>query len=299
MKKSICFLALLLVCFVMMSCNQDNGCNNSYAATQQYDLHEFFENHLKTNGIEGDIWSFTPNDYQKNDNKQAFALVGNEQTSELWYTDGTTTECLLSKITVDGLPTVVETSSKPIYIIDIKDGEQNKSYAYIVTEGKPLSLVGSGEKLTHMGNDDFCTFVLCDDHKLSDGQQAGETRKKYYLYFDGTGFKEYGGIYITKDEFLRLNKSDAILNNISDCGYTVTNIIWRDNGIININCEKQTEEVTVYENLTVKVIKNNCICIPSGQAQDADYVGRSTYSGIYKIAAFPDIATYPESFKSE
>lgn len=59
-------------------------------------------------------------------------------------------------------------------------------------------------------------------------------------------------------------------------------------------CEKQSGETTIYENLTIKVVKNNCICIPSGRAQDADYVGRSTYSGVYKTAAFPDIATYPE-----
>lgn len=298
MKKSICVLVLLF-CLVMVSCGQDNRCNNSSTPTQQSDLRELFKSHLENNGIEGELWSFTSNDYQKNNKKQAFALVGNEQSSELWYTDDTTTECLLSGIIVEGLPTVIETSSKPIYIIDIKDGEQNKSYAYIVVEGKALSLVGSGEKLTHMGNDDFCTIVSCEDHKLSDSQLTGKTHKKYYLYFDGTGLKEYGGVYITKDEFLRLNKSDTILNNISDCGYTVTDIIWRDNGIININCEKQTEKVTVYENLTIKVIKNNSICIPSGQAQDADYVGRSTYSGSYKTAAFPDIATYPEGFKTE
>lgn len=295
----------LLICTVsctsvLSACSGEDISNNAAPDAPQYTLIESFELYLQSNDIPGNVLYFTADHYNSDDKTQAFAFVGSDGTGDLWYTDSKTTERLAESITAAEAPTVVATSSKPLYIIDgtTADGV-TQSYAYIVLDGKPIRLDRSGEDLTSMGGDDFCTIVSRADRKLSSGELTGESYKKYYLYFDGNALKEYGGIFISETEFLRLGKSDTILAGIAECGYTVTEIIYRANGLININCEKTADNETVYENLTVKVIGNNCICIPSGQAQDADYVGRSTYGGKYELAAFPEGAVYPDGFKAE
>lgn len=287
------------VCLSFSSCTVEKTDINATASTRQYSLSEAFSIYLEENHISGEVLYFTADCYNGTDETQAFAFVGNEVTGDLWFTDGWSCKKLLHGISIVKAPTVVATASKPIYIINGTIDSKARPYAYVVNESNPTILTGYGEDLTHMGGDEFCTIVTETDRKMSEGQIIGESQKKYYLYFDGTVLREYGGIQISEAEFLQLNKSEAILNGIKECGYAITELIYRANGIININCKKMTADGIAYENLTVKVIKNACVCIPSGQAQDADYVGRSTYSGSYKTAAFPDIATYPESFKPE
>lgn len=294
-----CLSVILVICLLTLSaCSVKEVNNVVVSGTVQYTLRERFDMNLNASGDTGEVVHFTAERFNGDEQTQAFAVVNVGSACDLWYTDSETSVKLVESVAISIAPTVVITSAKAMYIVDVTSSDgATRSYAYIVIDGCPVRLDGAGEDLTSMGGDDFFTNVSAVDRKLSDGTLNGESKKKYYLYFDGTALKEYGGIKITKTEFLQLNKSDAILSGIEECGYTVTDIIYRANGLININCEKTVSGETVYDNLTVKVLGKNAICLPSGLNQGGDYVGRSTYGGIYELSAFHDIATYPKEFE--
>ncbi len=299
MKKCnrLFLLSLAIFGFMISACADNEIQPTGNTSTVQYTAKDGFLEYLKDREIDSDLLYFTSDRFDTTNEMQSFAIVGSNNNSELMYTDGKEVSILKKGLILKNAPTVALTSTKPLYLLSCVDiSGKAVSYAYTVADGQPVELIGAGEELMSMGNDDFCTTVSQNDRYAVDGYIDGRSQKRYYLYFDGEKFREYGGIAITEPEFAKLNKSETVLNSIRECGYTVNGLIYRANGIVNINCEKTVGNRTEYENLTVKIIKNTCICIPSGNSQEADYVGRSTYGGSYKTAAFPEIATYPEKF---
>lgn len=168
MKKQFYILLMCLsLCILTISGCSDNSINaNTESKPLQLTLSEAFEQYLSSNNISGEILYFTSNSYTGGEEMQAFTLVGTNEAADLWYTDAKITEKLVSQITISEAPTVVTTSSKPIYIVDvISEGNVKQSYAYVVIDGKPLRLSGHGEDLTSMGGDDFFTVVSTTDQK--------------------------------------------------------------------------------------------------------------------------------------
>lgn len=129
--------------------------------------------------------------------------------------------------------------------------------------------------------------------KKSDMQKGnysgtGSTRKMYYHYWDsdkGT-LKEYGAIPITEQQFLEFKDADKILNSITDG--KVYNILYRKNGLININIYKETNNDSYeFKNLTV-AYEDDTVTVPKTISYE---------DGLYLEALNPDNAVYPE-FKS-
>jgi hypothetical protein len=69
--------------------------------------------------------------------------------------------------------------------------------------------------------------------------------EEYYGY--DTPFAEYGGIDFPIEDFRKMKGGAAILDEIEDSGGTVLNILYRDNGIININYKKLLEAEEGYD----------------------------------------------------
>jgi hypothetical protein len=74
--------------------------------------------------------------------------------------------------------------------------------------------------------------------------------KTYWFYYDGLEFYEYGGIDMPLDYFMKLKGSDKVIEEIAVQGGEITNILYRDNGIINVNyrVESDTPEFYFYYN---------------------------------------------------
>jgi len=300
MKKICCLLLLFVFVFVfaITACSEKLVNADAASGTVQYTLREYFEMQISERGDSGEVAYFTTGQYSGDEHAQVFALVKNEGICDLWYADSSTVVKLVDNISVVDVPTVVTMSAKQMYIVDGTDANGvAKSYAYIVVDSKPVWMGNVGENLTSMGGDNFFTIVPSGDRKLSQGMLSGQSTRKYYLYFDGDSLREYGGVEISESEFLKLNKSDVVIKNIKECGYSVVGIIYRGNDLININCEKADNGEITYENLTVKMLGKNVVCLPSGLNQDADYVVRSSFGGRYDLAAFSDIAVYPEKIE--
>ena len=61
--------------------------------------------------------------------------------------------------------------------------------------------------------------------------------RPHYFYFDSKQccFVEYGGIEITEAQFKKLKNADAVLKTVQNEGGKIKNILYRENGIINLN----------------------------------------------------------------
>ena len=123
----------------------------------------------------------------------------------------------------------------------------------------------------------------------TDTFMCGHTWKKYYFYFDGNNFREYGGITINVDDLLRIPDTKKIVDELDSNLYKIDSIYYRDNGIININISKENENTIDYANITLRYDGNTFDIIPSNYG---DYHNL----GIYEKAFIPAIATYPDKF---
>jgi hypothetical protein len=131
-----------------------------------------------------------------------------------------------------------------------------------------------------MGEDFDINFMYHEGRWMG----TGHTYKRYYLYWTGTGFKEYGGVAISENKLSEYAGASEFLALIRQNGGRITEIYYRANGIININY-RYNEASYSYDcaNFTLKVSGSSVV--------PAEIPGDG---GAFKAAFFPSIATYPE-----
>lgn len=236
----------------------------------------------------------------------AFAIAG----GDVWYITMSGALKLKNNITFSGN----NKSNKPFLLTikgakifkceDAPGGSSSISYAWYVKNGKPIRLPYTGMNLSYVGNGQFTTagegFDLC----FTNGIGAGHTYKRYYLYWTNDGLKEYDGLRITKQQLLKVKGAQAIIDTISKAGYTVDEIYYRANNIININYHSGDKQNGNFDNVTL-LYKNNSVIpklayMPSNSSKTESFNKRNlsdfSYGGIYHAAFFPQIAIYPEKF---
>lgn len=235
-------------------------------------------------------------DFNSDGNKEMFALVNAVRQNEtdlsgggqVWYVDNGTAKMLLECGYYPDSTKVWEVGRQKLFHVEEGyGGSDTLSHVWSVKDGKPYELKSAGEMLQYAGNLQFYTYPGAFD-LLSDG--TGHTWKPYYLYFDeATGtLKEYGGISISKKDLLKLKGTSDILDQLNKKGCKITDIFYRQNGIININYKDGDYNL----NLTLTVENGSAAIEGQGSVENPNL----DIGGIYKAAAFEDIATYPEKF---
>lgn len=166
------------------------------------------------------------------------------------------------------------------------------TYVYGVKDGKYYedSISQSGMELAYYDHKKGTDLqIICSSYgNFTDG--TGHTWKNYYLYWDD-GFYEYGGIKISEDELLRCEGAKEIVDLIKDGGYSITDIFYRENNIININYTDQD----INRNATL-LLKGNQVRLKQVVDYGTEELDKSDFGGTYDAAFIPSIATYPEEF---
>lgn len=163
-----------------------------------------------------------------------------------WYTDGKKTEILkdefrgvkLDKIDVGGQT-----------VITMSTGNGRYTYLYTMKNGELTELEASGKfgAVTKGKNGIFT--ALSHDYDNCTGIDREHTWKPYWLYFEDGEFREYVGERITKADFMKYTGGKAILDGIEADG-AVTDILYRENGIVNINYTV-TEDAAVFNKFKI------------------------------------------------
>ena len=132
--------------------------------------------------------------------------------------------------------------------------------------------------------------------------RCGHTWKPYYFFWnDGiNNFSEYGGIEITLDQLNQLKDVSNVVNEYKNNGYNIYNILYRANGIININFEKIEEPDIIqqseykYQIMINHLYKNITLHIKYDTKNLLQDEIIENNSGIYLSAINPQIAVYPD-----
>lgn len=248
------------------------------------------------------IIDFCAADFDNDNTIEAFAIVG--EVSEwgdcfgsLYYVKNNTLQLVLEDegfwVYTEGA-NILDFGNEKFYITGKYYTSGDSTYIFGVSNGTWYEHDFSeyGMALTQIGDSMDLLVTHSTYDYSSDG--TGHTWKEYYLYWDD-GFKEYGAIHISEDDLIKCDGAKGILEQISSKGGIITEIMYRGNGIININYEIGDSTYYTYENATLK-LKGNSVSLVTVNDYGEDALQKSSYGGIYLTARYSDIASYPNSF---
>jgi hypothetical protein len=181
----------------------NNHNNKPFTAVifEDFNIALFTENSVTYNGVNISEDDYSGTDLSVLSDDYADVLVvksnGKRVTDRIWeYNDGNLTESLISQRAYD----FAYTSS----------AKYNFSAFFIMKD----------------------RYTIVDDNSLSD--DSG-TKKEYWFYINYGKMTEYGGIDTPIERFSKLPEGRTALSEIEREGGTVTGILYRYNGIVNIN----------------------------------------------------------------
>lgn len=281
---------------------EDKNSNNIIMSESKY--LEYLQDH-----VDGDILFSHYGDYDGNGSCEMFALVGKVKTDSIYIEEDFYGK--IWYINQDGAREVestdIEYSMSP-YIFTVGGNEfiafervyatSDQTYIWGVLDGKPFqpNISGKINGLINVNEYDelevtHSTYDGCYDK--STGVKTGHSWKKYYLYFNGRTFKEYGGIDITIDDLSRIPKGKQIIKEVHKHLYEINSIFYRSNEVININISKEDDynnEMIEYKNITLRYIDKKWKII------SPDFFEMDHGDGYYLKALIPSFATYPDKF---
>lgn len=185
------------------------------------------------------------------------------------------------------------------FFLDDSSGEVFLVYAQYCPEGNIIYVLGVDRQgpyqpvISGIGSDlrineyEEIEIEVTEKGENSDTEECGT----YYFCVENE-FKEYGGLEIALGELLDIENED-IRNVVKDLlgeGFLIDQILYRENGIININLSKECGENEVrHYSITLRLDGEHAQIIPSKS-------GEKYCEGTYSEALVPSIATYPTEF---
>ncbi|MFT3952615.1 MAG: hypothetical protein QM689_11840 [Oscillospiraceae bacterium] len=186
--------------------------------------------------------------------------------------------------------TVCKLGAQQMLLMNVSQGGAS-SYAYawlVKPDGGLKKFEFDDEFVYYAGGMEF-TSSSTDYDALTDW--TGHTWKAYYYYWDGAQFREYGGIEVTREQFLKAGGAAGYLEQIKKDGGTLGKIFYRANGIVNINYTVENRN----ENMTL-VLADGVVSEKLAEVDEGLLKPIGSYQGIYVVAVHPEFATYPDEF---
>lgn len=232
-----------------------------------------------------DIVSFLYDDYNKDGIHEAFVITKADNYT-VWFmsSDG----CVP---VVDGIVKIDETLTDLL-------SYRTKDYVMIqiMKDEIPVTLVYSVDNNNQIIKPDISgRGYLCKNDKnelelrIFNSSKTEEYCTYYLQYLIDGGFREYGAIPISKEQFLEFSGSEDIINDISSIyGESLADMefLYRSNHYININITFLTEGQMKYQNMTLYYDNTH-----------VEKVDEKPVDGKVEIAHMLELATFPTAFK--
>lgn len=272
------------------------------------DIQNFLYQKLKDN-VEEDILCFVTDDFDNDGNYEAFAFVGelleDDGYGEQWKgTPYFVNDRLVKKILTDtrynqyvdkeiywATYNIIELGKNKAVVFSVYYTTGSADEIYSVKESSPIQY-----KIPNVYGDinvteNFITLTVSKydiAYFYNDDLWVGHTWKPYYFFWNEgiNGFSEYGGIEITLEQLSELKDISNIIKEYENKGYNLLNILYRANGIININFECKDELSYSYQNATLYIKEYNTKYLTEDEILERN-------EGIYEKAINPEIAVYP------
>ena len=227
------------------------------------DAESMIEKVLTTAGADrSDVHDYKIADFDGDKAAEAFVYVGTEVDPEwstcsgaVWFVDGDTCESVieLEIFYVDGEDVISTVDVGERIYAHVREEYTTSlvSYLYYVEDNRiqESCISGRGSFFEPDYVDGYGISLSAYDGMVDyevgaedEGMYTGHTWKHYYFYYDAAAgdFAEYVGTPISERELAEACGED-LAGAIRDAGYEVGEIYKRDNGIINVNYSKTTE----------------------------------------------------------
>lgn len=249
------------------------------------------------------VLAYYINDFDGDGNDEAFALVGEKKregtetlySAEVWFIEGDHSLKIMDSKFYGTDGKIIGFNDRDFLLLNEKYATGETAYLWGVENGKPKlqNISGYGGDLKCIGGNDIVLTHSVYDSGQTNGVMSGHTWKEYYFYFDceNNCFCEYGAINITEEQLLMCLNAKEYIEQINNHGYSITDILYRANGIININYSNGSAN----RNMTL-LLKNDTVFLVPHCSYGSNDLDISDQGGIYLDAMVPDIATYPNAF---
>ena len=236
--------------------------------------------------------------------EEAFYLSGAtydnyaEQTvyTELWYADASGTRYLESTEALDfSHGRVFDVGDCKLFCVEDNRTSTSETHVWTVRNGSPGRIqLAYGQQPGNVTQEDGRNFSFVFDAYDGASNGDGHTWKKYYMYWDGEGFTEYGGLRISEAQLRTVEGASQWLDEAIAIGGTIGDIFYRENGIVNVNytTDGGWRDGTVdNNNLTLYVADGTAQLVYYDEATLQD----SNQGGVYVANVLPK-ATFPDAF---
>lgn len=241
--------------------------------------------------ISGEIVQFICLDFDGDNTFEAFAIAGAKDQSlqdtyngELWFVSDSTSSKIGEASSYSYLERISLLNG---YLVTVDKNYEAGSFTHVygVKGGQPYEETISG-KLVGLKQEADGDFTAVQDTYDACTDGTGHTWKPYWFYWKD-GFHEYGAVELTETEFLGYKGSELPMQRIKDQKGRLTSILYRENGMINLNYQTPWTRDGVddyinnhFLNLRVKDGVLNLL-----ESEDD--------RGVYQTALMPEIALYP------
>lgn len=265
-----------------------------------------FLNKLKAN-CGAEILDYYYNDFDKNGKNELLALTG---VRDSYFGHGTSNGTLWL---VNSNSVKIVDSQKVDYItaevIDVGNAKHLSLYGNAGGPGTWFSIYEvKGNAVNTLYKNKNGSVAKADDGKLyyytsaidcgkepNSTYYTGRSEKTYYVYYDGQ-YKEYGAIQISKEDFLNFEGGNDVWNSLEqelnklygNGSSTTSTILYRANGIININFNTITSTGGESQKNAIIEYKNNKVSIKNNE------YGKLIRDGKVSAYGTPFVVTCPE-----
>lgn len=230
-----------------------------------------------------EVLNFLYTDYNRDGRHEAFVLTRGKRYV-LWYISPEEFEQVRQFDDIREKETgILSFVTKEYVSITEVRSEQPVSYVFSVDNRDRVletGLSGRGHIYRNLNRD--IQFDVVDEKNGTTGT--------YYLYYSmDEGFKEFGAIPISREQFLEYDGAEEILKELDDT-YGDEGVeyqfLYRSNSVIQINLEWETGGKTEQRHLTLNYDEQGTVT-----------AFESVEPGLIEFAHFLEIATYPVVFK--
>ena len=182
---------------------------------------------------------------------------------------------------------ILHYSDQDLFAFDEYAGTDIRSVIYSVSGNKAVSAIDKNLYIGLQSADNekeiLASVTDFDSSVDEDGLGTGRTEKTYWFYYKAGKIQEYKGSKMSLADLKKISGASEIIDSSCKDGWKVQNILYRENGIININY-RHTYSSGAYDCMydTLRVIRNAQQQITGVKKDETE--GADDHSGEYKAS---------------
>ena len=217
-------------------------------------------------------------DYNNDKECEAYAVVGkmNGEVFEgsIWFANDNIVEKVADRSTKKYCPSIIKNDYNfHFQFPTFNENNEVSTTLWGVKNNQPEEILQTISGYIVQNKDGDLNFILPTHEVIANMQEAnvwtGNALNTYYLYWEN-GYKEYEGKEISNEEFIKYENGQNVLDEIKkeierkfpdNKSITLENVIYRQNGIININYVINEKDERLYKKNVLVKVKDNLVSI--------------------------------------